>query len=61
MSDLYTTLQTWKKASLLQFRFLSKKFAVWMKEDRVVAKYPFPNRIVRDCKLFGEGVSLKQC
>jgi hypothetical protein len=32
-----------------------------MKEDRAVATYHFPDRIVRDCKLFGDGVSLKQC
>lgn len=32
-----------------------------MKEDRAVATYHFPDRIIRDCKLFGDGISLKQC
>ena len=32
-----------------------------MEEDRTVATYAFPNRVIRDCKLFGDGVSLKQC
>jgi hypothetical protein len=32
-----------------------------MEEDRTVATYAFPNRVIRDCKLFGAGIALKQC
>ncbi|MBP6256673.1 hypothetical protein KA405_02905 [Patescibacteria group bacterium] len=42
------------KASLFQFRFLPKKMAVWMEQDSVVAEYTMPDRVIRDCILFGE-------
>lgn len=61
INNFLKTLQWWKKSSLQQFSFLTKKLSIWMHEDRAVGVYSFPNRIVRDCKLFGEGISLKQC
>jgi len=42
------------KASLFQFRFLPKKLAVWIEQDSVVAEYTMPDRVIRDCILFGE-------
>lgn len=62
MSELLKTLNWRKKNTLAQFRFLPKKIALRMKQDREVATYAFPNRIVRECRLFGgTWISLKQC
>jgi hypothetical protein len=62
LSEMYETVKSWKKDSIAQFRFLPKKLNVWMSDDRATTTYSLPNRIIRDCKLFGDGwVSLTQC
>jgi len=61
MNDFLKVLKDRKKDSLNQFRFLPKKLSIRMTEDRAIGKYLFPNRIIRDCKLFGKWISLKQC
>lgn len=54
-------LQSWGKASLNQFRFLPKKLPIWMEKDTATAAYPFRDRVVRDCVLFGDGIALTSC
>jgi hypothetical protein len=61
LRDMMAVLRSWNKASLFQFRFLPKKMTVWMEQDSVVAEYKMPDRVIRDCVLFGEWVSLEQC
>jgi hypothetical protein len=61
IDEVLKILQWRKKASLDQFRFLPKKLTFWMKNDLAVAVYPMSDRIIRDCKLLGNGVTLKQC
>lgn len=61
ISAYLKTLQSWEKASFATFRFLPKKFSVLLTADRAVGSYAFPDRVVRNCKLFGDGVSLIQC
>lgn len=54
LRDMLAVLRGRNKASLFQFRFLPKKMAVWMEQDSVVAEYTMPDRVIRDCVLFGE-------